>query len=390
MANMMSGLDYNKADISLREKLSFTRSGVLDIVRKIAKYDGVYGTVLLSTCNRTEIYLSCQKGLNPGQILCQAAEIDYEQFAEAFVTRRGADCTRHLMEVASGLQSQILGEDQILTQVKTASAIAREAQAIDAELETLFRNASSCGKTVKSEMCLKGVKTSAAHSAVSALKNFFGELKGKTAVVIGNGEMGRLTAGLLVDSGCDVTVTLRSYRHGETVVPLGCKVVSYDDRYAVIDGVDLVVSATTSPHYTVAIDELKSVKKLPKAMVDLAIPRDIEPETADMCRVFNVDNLGDHSGFDDDVKDRVYEIVYEYMHRYYRWRNYRKCMPAIEDLKEAVIERVIAHMRENVDRDELAETVAATTVDLVTSGLAGSINPQDIKTCANGIRSRTR
>ncbi len=390
MANTMSGLDYNKANIALREQLSFTKSGVLEIVQKISEFDGVYGTVLLSTCNRTEIYLSCRKGLNPDEILCTAAGVDYSQFAHAFVTRRGTECTRHLMEVACGLQSQILGEDQILTQVKNAAAIAREAKTIDAELETLFRNASSCGKNVKSAMKLKGVKTSAAHSAVSALENFFGSLKGKNAIVIGNGEMGRLAAGLLVDAGCDVTVTLRSYRHGETVVPLGCKVVSYDDRYAIIDGSDLVVSATTSPHYTVAVDELRQVKNLPSALVDLAIPRDIEPEISEFVQLFNVDNLGNHSGFDEDAKEQVYEIVYDYMHRYYRWRNYRKCMPAIEDLKEAVIERVIAHMRENVDRDELVEAVATTTVDLVTSGLSGSINPETIKNCASGIRARTR
>ena len=203
-----------------------------------------------------ETYFAGMSGKELVELLCAAAGLPYEPFAPAFVTRRGEECQRHLMAVACGLQSQILGEDQILSQVKKAAAIAREAKTMDAALETLFRTAASCGKAAKTAGRLTGVATSAAHQAVEAAKRLLGDLTGLQAMVIGNGEMGRLAAALLRDAGCDVTVTLRSYHHGETVVPAGCGVVPYDDRYAAMDGVDLVLSATTSPHYTVMTQPL--------------------------------------------------------------------------------------------------------------------------------------
>lgn len=158
---------------------------------------------------------------------------------------------RHLMEVASGLRSRIWGEDQIISQVKDAIALAREAGCTDGVLETLFRSAISAGKEVKTEVRLTAVPTSAASMAVELLAAKLGDLAGKKALVIGNGEMGRLSASLLQQAGCEVWVTLRTYRHGETIVPPGCGVVPYEERFHHMEGCDFLISATTSPHYTV-------------------------------------------------------------------------------------------------------------------------------------------
>lgn len=387
---VMSGLDYNKATIELREQLSFTRSAVLDMVHQIAEIDGVYGAVLLSTCNRTEIYISCEGEMAPDSLLCSVADVDYDTFADAFVTRSGDMCIRHLMQVSCGLKSQILGEDQILTQVKTAATIAREAKSIDPTLETLFRTASSCGKTVKNELRLTGLPSSAAHSALSAVEKYFGDITGKKAVVIGNGEMGRLAASLLREAGCEVFVTLRTYRHGETVVPAGCSVVPYDERSEAIDGADMVISATTSPHYTVVPSQLAEMKKIPEVMVDLAIPRDIDPEVGGIVTLYNVDSLGQRTGIDPKSLERVSGIVNEHMDRFYRWSNFRDCLPAIDELKNAVLERVRRHVDENADAEEQAESAAVRTIELITSGLADCLTPEKIRHCAEGIRSRTR
>lgn len=133
---------------------------------------GCRGAVVLSTCNRTEVYLSLDEGqdLDPRALLCQAAGISSGTFGHAFITRWGVDCARHLMEVACGLRSQILGEDQILTQVKAAVALAREAGSADGVLETLFRTAAACGNSAKAGGRLSGVPTSAAHRAVEVLR----------------------------------------------------------------------------------------------------------------------------------------------------------------------------------------------------------------------------
>lgn len=387
---VMSGLDYNKATIELREQLSFTRSAVLEAVREIADIDGVFGAVLLSTCNRTEIYISCEDDMSPDGLLCSVADVDYEHFADAFVTRRGEDCIRHLMELACGLRSQILGEDQILTQVKTAAAIAREVHSIDPTLETLFRNATSCGKALKNELRLTSLPSSAAHCAVDTLEKYFTELSGKRALVIGNGEMGRLAATLLHEAGCDVSVTLRSYRHGETLVPAGCDVVPYDDRYLAVDGADIVISATTSPHYTIAPAPLAEMSKIPEVMVDLAIPRDIDPDVEEITTLYNVDSLGQRTGIDARSQMRVDEIIAEHTEKFHHWDNYRKCMPAIDELKEAVLERVLRHVEGDDNAENQAELAAIRTVELLTGGLSDCLSPKKIRSCAEGIRSRTR
>ena len=195
----MTGLDWRKAPIGLREALSFTRSRVVELDRLLRAAEGVEGCVLLSTCNRTELYLSCASGAEPepGALLCAAAGLPYAPFAGAFVTRTGEEAARHLMEVAGGLRSQIWGEDQILTQVKGAAAAAREAGTADGVLEILFRNAAAAGKEIKTKVPLTGVPRSAAQSAVERLARDAGGLEGKRALVIGNGEMGRLSAALL-------------------------------------------------------------------------------------------------------------------------------------------------------------------------------------------------
>ena len=117
---------------------------------------------------------------------------------------------------------------------------------------------------------------SAAQAGVRRAERFFGTLAGKRAVVIGNGEMGRLAARALVEAGCAVTVTLRTYRHGETVVPQGCATVPYERRMERIEGADLVVSATTSPHFTLTAEQTAALSHPPRLLLDLAMPRDIE------------------------------------------------------------------------------------------------------------------
>ena len=382
----MSGLDYSVASIALREQLSFTKNGVLDMDRIIAANPQLLGVVLLSTCNRTELYLSCADGpdLDPGELLCRAAGADYQDFANAFVTRRDTECVRHLMEVACGLRSQILGEDQILTQVKTAVTLAREAGTSDSVLETLFRTAAACGKTAKTGGRLTGLSTSAAHQAVAALEERIGSLAGKRAMVIGNGEMGRLAASLLRDAGCAVTVTLRSYRHGETVVPAGCAVASYDDRYAAMENMDLLISATTSPHYTVMVEPFTAVVNPPKLLVDLAIPRDIQPdlgEAADGVVLLNVDDLSQRTGADAKELARVHSTIQEYMDRFYQWNNYRESLPVLEEVKTAVLDRV---------RDMDTEDAVCKTIELLVGGVKDGFTPETLAACAAKIRAHTR
>ena len=387
----MSGLDWQKAPIGLREALSFTRGRVLELDRLIRAGDGVEGCVLLSTCNRTELYLSCAEGASPepGELLCRAAGLPYAPFAAAFVTRRGEAAARHLMEVAGGLRSQIWGEDQILTQVKGAIAAAREAGTADGVLEILFRNAAAAGKEIKTRVPLTGVPRSAAQSAVDRLAEVAGGLAGRRALVIGNGEMGRLAASLLHQAGCAVTVTLRTYRHGETVVPAGCAVAPYEERYRAMEGVDVLLSATTSPHYTVTAGGLSAVEHPPVLLADLAIPRDIEPAVGTLPGVtlYNVDDLG--VDVRREIPPAAAEIVERHLAQMAQWENYRSCLPGLERVKQAVAARVLSTDLDGPEARAVVELAVGRAVDLLSGALKENLTPEELEKCARKIEVHT-
>lgn len=338
---IMSGVDYKTADLATREQFSQTALAVQNTLERIKENPCVEGCVLLSTCNRTELYLSCTPDSEavPLNLLCEALELNPEEYRNHFITRKNRQALDHLMMVAAGLHSQIRGEDQILAQVKTAAQLAREAHTSDGVLETLFRCAVSAAKKAKTEAPLSPMETSVATRALEVLREQAGNLDGKHALVIGNGKMGRLAASLLVREKCRVTVTLRSYKHGEIAVPQGCETVAYDDRYSAMMGCDILVSATASPHHTITADRLQACRDLPRWMMDLAVPRDIDPAVAELpdVQLWNVDALGGKTGSTQisPQMQRVNEILQEYTQRFYKWLHYR------EDLRPAVCKRTV-------------------------------------------------
>lgn len=386
----MAGIDAS-APFEEREKLSLVRGQVQAMLPRIAEQTGC-AAVLLATCSRTELYLHAEgeRALpDPAEALCRAAGVA----ASAFVTRReGADAVRHLMHVAAGMQSQIFGDDQIVSQVKDAVALAREAKTTDAVLDTLFRRAVTAGKRVRTETRLTGVPASAAEVGVRRAERFFGSLAGRRAVVIGNGEMGRLAARALVRVGSEVTVTLRTYRHGETLVPQGCGTVPYDRRLDAIEGADLVVSATTSPHFTLTAVQMQTLLCPPRLLLDLAMPRDIESTAAGaQTALFNLDDLGDLGDADDTSRETAECILDEETREFFAWLNYRTALPLIAKIKSAAIERV-RHMRDydalaaEGDAETLAELAVSRAVELVLGGMKEKVNVQSMKDCLEHIR----
>lgn len=386
----MAGIDAS-APFEEREKLSLVRGQVQAMLPRIAERTGC-AAVLLATCSRTELYLHAEgeRALpDPAEALCRAAGVA----ASAFVTRReGADAVRHLMHVAAGMQSQIFGDDQIVSQVKDAVALAREAKTTDAVLDTLFRRAVTAGKRVRTETRLTGVPASAAEVGVRRAERFFGSLAGRRAVVIGNGEMGRLAARALVRAGSEVTVTLRTYRHGETLVPQGCGTVPYDRRLDAIEGADLVVSATTSPHFTLTAAQMQTLLCPPRLLLDLAMPRDIESTAAGaQTALFNLDDLGDLGDADDTSRETAECILDEETREFFAWLNYRAALPLIAKIKSAAIERV-RHMRDydalaaEGDAETLAELAVSRAVELVLGGMKEKVNVQSMKDCLEHIR----
>ena len=393
MIVLLSSLEHHRAPIDLREALSFTATHVQRLNARIAGLPNLHGCVILSTCNRTEIYLCCDHPCHPGQVLCHAAGVEFAPFSAAFVTCQGEEAVEHLMQVAAGLRSRVWGEDQILTQVKRAITLSREAGAAHPMLETLFRCAISAGKEVRSSVRLTTLPTSAASQGVALLTQHLGNLEGKRALVIGNGEMGKLSAQLLHEAGCQVMVTLRTYRHGETVVPSGCQAQPYDRRLELMDGVDILVSATASPHYTITAQQLQQVAHPPGTILDLASPRDIEPQVGQLCGVtlFNVDDLMDTAPLHT-VPAAVQNILDKHQRQFYRWLNYKAGLPLLDDLKLSIVQRLTATpqlTQEGLDPEEIIAQTVQRTVELLVGGLPTPPSPDSLRQCAQKIRAHT-
>lgn len=322
MKLIMSGLDYCRAPLALRERLAFSRAQALDALCWLKAQPGVHGCVLLSTCNRTELYLTYAFD-EPWRLLCSAAHVDAGEFEPYFITNTGEDAARHLIEVACGLHSQILGEDQIITQVRAAMDLAQQAQASDAELSALFRRAVTAGKRAKTQILVCRATPSMGTRCCEVLRQELGGLAGKRILVIGNGQMGRLAAGLLQRAGARVSVTLRTYRHGQTVVPAGCEAVPYENRVAALNGMDALVSATASPHYTITLAQLQTAAQPPRVAVDLAVPRDLEPACAQILRCYDMDALGAGGEESSQVLAALHAVADEELEKFLQWRRHR-------------------------------------------------------------------
>lgn len=315
----MSGIDWTHAPVSLREQAALPPERLAEIMGAIAGAPGVEGCVILSTCNRTEIYIDAAGAADPPWRLF-LRETGLSLPESAFVTRAGEDAVRHLLEVTGGLHSRIFGDDQILSQVRLAMDRCLESGAGSALLNMLFRTAVTVGKRIKTQIRFTPTTPSAAAAAVQAL----GDPAGKSALVVGNGEIARLAAGLLLRRGARVTITLRTYRHGENRIPDGCETVAYADRMAAAEGKDILLSATASPHLTVTARQFAGLRTPPRAVVDLAVPRDIDPAIRGLAPDFwDVDDLGGVETAAPEQLKQAQALIQEGVQEVLRWRERR-------------------------------------------------------------------
>lgn len=321
----MTGIDYTLANIDARQRFSFTPSQLEALYADLSAERGVEGCVVISTCNRTELYLSRADGFDqpPFSALCGAMGVDPDDYAGMYFEKYGDEAVNHLCLLACGAKSQIFGEDQIISQVKNALALARKFHAADPVLEVLFRTAVTCGKRIKTELRLTDRETSIGTRLADRLAEY---PDAKRVLVIGNGEIGRLCADVLTRRGYEVTMTVRRYRHAEVEVPDSVETAEYALRYELLGRFDAIASATRSPHYTIERAELERLTVRPALYFDLAVPRDIEKSVGSLpgVRLFDVDDLGDaHT----DVRERqladVADFVDKHKNDFYKWYDYR-------------------------------------------------------------------
>lgn len=292
----MLGIDHNKASIVEREVFSFTKKMEADVLVKLKKIEGINGCAIISTCNRMELWVSDLEEFDGSiyELLCTMKNVDSNQYRECFVERSGYDAIEHLFYLTCGLKSKIIGEDQILTQVKEALEISRKSYCTDKVLETLFRIAVTSAKQIKTDVRFSVANSSIIHHVVRELKSSNYIVQEKKCLVIGNGKMGKIAATKLKEEGAEVTVTVRQYRSGIIEIPLGCNRINYGDRFNHIVDYDIIVSATASPNMTLMYEQLAQMEfRKPILFIDLAVPRDIDPKIRNIKNVtlFDIDHF---------------------------------------------------------------------------------------------------
>lgn len=400
----MIGIDHSKASVDIRAKFSFTKKRAIEAMKKLKEEHGILGCIILSTCNRMEVWVSMQddEEISLYDFLCKEKEVEKDEYQDYFMKRENEEAVRHLFYLTSGLKSQILAEDQIITQVKDALTLARDAYCTDNVLEVLFRMAVTAAKKVKTEVTFSRANTSVIHQAMERLKNQGFSFEGKTCMVIGNGEMGKVTALALKEAGADVTVTVRQYRSGVVNIPQGCKRINYGERMELLPDCDLVVSATASPNYTLTKENFEEIKldAASVVLIDLAVPRDIDPEVGKLQNV----SLYDIDSFRIDVASpklqasmqKAGEILDDQMKEFYDWFNGRDIFPRIEEIKADAVEdlnlRITKILKktpmEQKDRESLLraiDTAAGKVVNKMIFGLRDSLEQEAFLDCVEGL-----
>ena len=291
------GLNHETAPVEVREQFSVLAPNQGVVSHEISQLNGVSEAVLLSTCNRMEVYLAVDNVEEAEDFVKHhlAGEKVGSELDKHFYTIHADDAVRHLYGVVSGINSMVLGETEIFGQVKEAYRQAHGSQATGGVLNKLFQKSFTVGKKVRNQTEIQIGQTSVGSVAVDLAEKIFGHLKDSKVMVIGAGEMSRITAQSLQSRGANnIFVANRSYERALALAEeLGGEAVKFEDWGKVMERVDVVVSSTGAPHAVVLKEHVEAVRKKrkyrPMFFIDIAVPRDICPTVGEIEEVYLYD-----------------------------------------------------------------------------------------------------
>lgn len=300
---LVAGINHRTAPVEIREKFSISGPALQDAYVSLEGYSGIEGSIILHTCNRTEIYATT-RNIDEGtkdleRFLRQFSGLGYHELKKYLYQPNCYDAIHHLFRVASGLDSMVLGENQILGQVKDAYMEAIERGASDGVLNALFQKAIYVGKKVRTETGLDKFPISISAAAVELARRSLGSLDNKTVMVVGAGEMSELTTRYLMQNGVNsVIVSNRSYDKACMLAEsLQGRAIRLSDLPNMLLETDIVISCTAASHYVIHDHEcgeyLRKRQGRPIMLIDIAVPRDIDPALGDIPGVYlyDIDDL---------------------------------------------------------------------------------------------------
>jgi glutamyl-tRNA reductase len=375
------GISHKTAPVSLRERMAFSESEAEEFTRNATATAEVREAVVISTCNRTEIYLvvgdPVQAESDVLGLLARRAGIRPTELAEVIYSPRNCDAARQLYRVTAGLESMIVGEAEIQGQVRRAHEAAQRAGTSGPLTNRLFAAALTTGKRVRSETAIGASRVSVPSVAVDLARSVLGDLQSSHVVILGAGETSELTARALAEQGAGTIFVAN--RHADRAISLaqrfGGTVVGLEQLPEQLLLADIVLSSTSSPHPIVGREELELVmaqrEGSPLLLIDIAVPRDIDPACGELDGVtlYDIDDLqavvARNLSTRAEEAPRALEIVEEEIHRFARWLGQLDALPTVAALREhgsAIVEQVLA---ENAGRWEAASARDVARVEAI-------------------------
>ncbi|MDR3687174.1 MAG: glutamyl-tRNA reductase [Coriobacteriia bacterium] len=386
------GLSHKTAPVDIREKLTFPANVQQSALSALTASDAVAEAVIVSTCNRTEIYAVTAENFDgPGAIIdfmCDYHDLDRHELVRYLYISEGEAVVRHLFRVVASLDSMVLGEAQILGQVKEAYEHSFEGGGSQRIFNKLFRQSFEVGKRVRTETEIGENAVSISYAAVELAKKVFDTLDGRTILVVGAGKMSELTAKHLVSQGVkEVLVANRTFaRAQELADKFEGTAIPYEDLFTRMADADIVISSTAATGYVITKSEVAAARKGrrrgPLFLIDIALPRDIDPAVNDLADVYlyNIDDL--NGVVSANLEERMHEaelaevIIAEEMASFESWLESMEVVPTVaairskaEAIRQAELEKAIKRLG-GLSEKELA-TVDALTASIVNKMLHG-------------------
>ncbi len=405
MSLVVSGLSHHTSSLELRERVVFDEKRLPAALSGLRKQVQDAGVVILSTCNRSEIYMSHAGA--PADLhhelrafLCEWHGIEAQALAPALYEHGGRDVVGHLFRVASSLDSLVVGEQQILGQVHDAYLLAQSEQATDKVINALFQKAFTIAKRVRSQSNIGAGKVSIPSVAVDLAVSIFMNLAGKTVMVIGSGEMAELTLKTLVERGAgSVIVVNRSIENAAALATEhGGAAAALDDIAGHLHRADIVISSTSAPGYVLDAGQLQQALRRrggePMLVIDIAVPRDVEPAAngLDNIYLYSIDDLQVVADRNLEARraeiDRCMEIVESGVDQFSNWLNSLAAEPTIvslskelNEIRERELEKTLARLK----RDDLSADEMREEIDYMTKRIVNNILQQPLTQLKNEV-----
>ncbi|MDD2733736.1 MAG: glutamyl-tRNA reductase [Desulfuromonadaceae bacterium] len=359
------GLSHKTATVKIREKVAFSPNQIETPLAELISLDGIIEGVIVSTCNRVEIYATT-RDIAGGiarikRFMAEYHHLQFEELEPHLYSYHAEDAIRHVFRVASSLDSMVVGEPQILGQIKTSYGYAAEYKSSGIILNRFLHKAFSVAKRVRTETKIASSAVSVAFAAVELAKKILGDLSDKTVMLIGAGEMCELAAKHFINSGAKgVMVTNRTFERAERLAEeFGGEAVPFESFLEHLHRADIVLSSTGAPHCIIGPKDAEEVVKRrrfnPIFFIDIAVPRDIDPKVDDVenAYLFTVDHLQEivqanlaQRGLE---AEKAEEIINQEIGQFHKWLSTLEVTPTIVSLRNRFDE---------IRRAELEKTIS--------------------------------